>query len=105
MLLNKIYSRKIRVYDTTSVNNTHNYISLKNRNNNFNIHSLNDRIYFYNSCFKTEGSWNKAAVSIFNLVNENLDSYLTLLKNNPTTHTIKTCDVWAYIHLLNIQNK
>ena len=51
LLLNEIYSRNSLVSDTTSFNNTRNYISLKNRNNNFNIHSLNDRIYFYKSGF------------------------------------------------------
>ena len=104
-LLEEIYNRKSLIYDINMFNNTNNYISLKNIHNSFNIQCLNNRVLFYSSRFTSEYAWNRAAVSIFNEVNSNLNSYFFLLKNNPTPHTIKTCEVWAYVHLLDLQNK
>ena len=103
-LLNEIYNRQSLIYDKTLFTNNNNFINLKNLNN-FNINSLNDRIFYYSSRFKAEDSWNRAAISIFHLVNVDIDTYIALLKNNPTNPTIKTCEVWAYVPLLNIQNK
>ena len=102
-LLDEIYNRQSLVYDNTLFNNTNNFISLKNINNSFNIQCLNDRVYYYSSRFTTEDAWNKAAVFIYN--NTDITAYTNLLKTNPTPHTIKTCEVWAYVHLLELQNK
>ena len=103
-LLSEIYKRQSGVYDTTMFTNNNNIINLKNLNN-FNINSLNDRIFYYSSSFQSENAWNRAAISIFNLVNLDIDYYVALLQKSPTPYNIKICEVWAYVHLLDLQNK
>ena len=100
-LLSEIYNRQSVVYDTTMFTNNNNFINLKNLNN-LNINCLNDRIFFYSSRFQSEDSWNRAAISIFNLVNLDIDYYVTLLQKSPTPYNIKICEVWAYVHLLDL---
>ena len=103
-LLSEIYKRQSGVYDTTMFTNNNNIINLKNLNN-FNINCLNARIFYYSSRLQSEDFWNRAAISIFNLVNLDIDYYVTLLQKSPTPYNIKICEVWAYVHLLDLQNK
>ena len=91
-LLSEIYNRQSLVYDTTMFTNNNNFINLKNLNN-FNINSLNDRIFYYSSSFQSENAWNRAAISIFNLVNLDIDYYVALLQKSPTPYNIKICEV------------
>ena len=92
LLLSEIYNRQSLLYDKTLFTNNNNFINLKNLNN-FNINSLNDRIFYYSSRFQSEDSWNRAAISIFNLVNLDIDYYVALLQKSPTPYNIKICEV------------
>ena len=91
LLLSEIYNRQSLVYDKTLCNNNNNFINLKNINNNFNINSLNDRVYFYSSRFKIEDAWNRSAIAIFNVVNLDFGTYLALLQKSLTPYNIKIC--------------